>query len=752
MYYVCVFKPCSKAGGISTRLSFKMATSDLLAALKQDLVCPVCYGEFTQPKVLQCKHVFCSNCLSKWLQDRKLVCPICRAVQVVSRSSGVHNLPEPLIIASLQEKIADFLQTRKNSGPVSRKCGHCDGKAVYFCLSCVKNLCNDCSDRHKRNRVSKSHDLVYISKKTVCEKHPLEFLNCYCVDCKRGLCMVCVDLEHGQHDVIDIKDLVQDRKDKLEMYCDKQEAIMVELDTITIDVKRAGEKLSIKHQYVSKQLDNVRAQVNDVIDKYQKTLTDNLAAELKRLTLFEEEVDRLRASQESLISYLDTMKTGNSPAELVQSVDELPEAPESSVPVGLTYKIPGFNDPDHVVDAVKQLLTFRDSHGSHDLTSSPDTGRKDTFRRLTVGRKAEKISPERRGLTGSRETSSLSPSPVLRRADRRRSRGQVGSSTEEDTVPKVISGGVAETVPKVMVALGTMRLGTTLTPQPPNTSHQAWEAQFDTVIHDVTWDPHVSSPGWWVRTADGLYRCGPDGRVGDRVGQEAVHGEGRLCVDTLTDLLVTTDQGTRVICLSREGNAVLELEVRGSSLTGVTHCPHEDVYVISDTGAFIGDPNHKLYYVETESGRVVRSVGCFGAGDGQFNRPLYLHHHHGNTGTCMIVVSDNANHRIQVYNAKGDYIQTYGGKGRGAGKLKYPCGVCVDRQDRLVVCDWGNQRVVRYGLGREGSWEVVLTTQDLGGGWPTGVGVSGDGRYLAVAMGGEGGVVRGFRYDRLPLT
>ncbi|CAG9854759.1 unnamed protein product [Phyllotreta striolata] len=40
--------------------------------------CPICHDEYETPVLLQCRHIFCENCVTTWF-DREQTCPLCRA-------------------------------------------------------------------------------------------------------------------------------------------------------------------------------------------------------------------------------------------------------------------------------------------------------------------------------------------------------------------------------------------------------------------------------------------------------------------------------------------------------------------------------------------------------------------------------------------------------------------------------------------------------------------------------------------------
>ena len=247
----------------------------------------------------------------------------------------------------------------------------------------------------------------------------------------------------------------------------------------------------------------------------------------------------------------------------------------------------------------------------------------------------------------------------------------------------------------------------------------------------------------WVITMGGncVYKYSMEGKCIKEVGQGVVGDRSRICIDTRRGCLVLSG-GQSLVCMDREGGKVREIRVPGArDLCGVVYCEERDVYVVGDTGV------HCLWYIDAGSGAVVRQVGSKGSGEGQFRCPWYLCHHHVSEGECHIYVSDNGNHCISVYTASGDYISRFGSQGSEDRQLTYPCGVCVDDSGRVVICDWGNDRVVRYWWERDvEQWDVILTRQQLGGKYPRCVDITDDGHMVVGTETYPNGSLLCFRY------
>ncbi|CAF2177405.1 unnamed protein product, partial [Rotaria magnacalcarata] len=66
-----------------------------------------------------------------------------------------------------------------------------------------------------------------------------------------------------------------------------------------------------------------------------------------------------------------------------------------------------------------------------------------------------------------------------------------------------------------------------------------------------------------------------------------------------------------------------------------------------------------------------------------------------------VIIADRENHRIMQWKngatTNGQVVAGGKGAGNGLHQLKWPTDALIDKEtDSLIICDWGNQRVVRW--------------------------------------------------------
>ena len=86
------------------------------------------------------------------------------------------------------------------------------------------------------------------------------------------------------------------------------------------------------------------------------------------------------------------------------------------------------------------------------------------------------------------------------------------------------------------------------------------------------------------------------------------------------------------------------------------------------------------------------AFGAMGDGPGQFSRPQSMVIVTEGAGET-VYVSDACNHRISVWTTGGRFLRHMGRIGSGPGEFRFPYGLDVDAKGRLVVCEFGNNRV-----------------------------------------------------------
>ena len=110
--------------------------------------------------------------------------------------------------------------------------------------------------------------------------------------------------------------------------------------------------------------------------------------------------------------------------------------------------------------------------------------------------------------------------------------------------------------------------------------------------------------------------------------------------------------------------------------SGLAYDPQGRRIYVSDTGA------HDIKMFDDE-GRLLKTIGRRGEGEGEFNFPTYLAFARGE-----LYVTDTMNSRIQVLGEEGAAVKLrFGTRGTNVGNLARPKGVAVDSQGNIYVVE-----------------------------------------------------------------
>ncbi|XP_038054652.1 E3 ubiquitin-protein ligase TRIM71-like [Patiria miniata] len=274
------------------------------------LECSICTNRFRQPKLLDCLHSFCLQCLQELRQSQdpsgtELTCPLCRR-ETMLKKSGVADLPNNFAFSALVEEVA--MQEKLLEGQGSKiKCQACDeeNQAVSRCTDCDHFLCQECQKAHERLTLMKSHkiytlaqlrsgEIVYKSKLREevpkCGKHPDQNLNVYCDTCEQVICLTCTVLDHGnpKHSLIGLSEAFEKCKKKVEELVSKVSKSKTELNTTIEKACTTRKKLDIMFANTKKKISEIADQeVAKIRQEEQKLLTETDTIYQERIIMFD---------------------------------------------------------------------------------------------------------------------------------------------------------------------------------------------------------------------------------------------------------------------------------------------------------------------------------------------------------------------------------------------------------------------------------------------------------------------------------
>ena len=299
-------------------------TEQALKKLEDQLTCGICLDSYTEPKLLQCFHVFCKQCLERLVvrdcQGLSLHCPSCRRSTLLP-PTGVSGLQTAFYLNNLFE-VRDAIEKVKE--PQKTQCEKCEKRvATSFCRSCGQFICALCTQIHQEWKEFSSHKVITLTqlegdvaqlvppKKKVmfCSKHPTKELDLYCETCEELVCQHCTVRIHRDHQYDLVSDAFQKHKDVLVASLQPVER---QLDTVT----KSLTQLDTQCQQITDQRETIVGNIHKTIRQLQEALEvrkTELIGQLDQITqrklkTLATQRDQIELVQTQLSSCLDFVK------------------------------------------------------------------------------------------------------------------------------------------------------------------------------------------------------------------------------------------------------------------------------------------------------------------------------------------------------------------------------------------------------------------------------------------------------------
>ena len=669
-----------------------------LQKLADQLTCPICLDNYTNPRVLPCLHVFCEHCLGRLVlrdaENLTTTCPNCRQETRLPRE-GVAGLPPAFYINHLFE-VRDTLQ--KVIDPNKPRCEMCkDSDAKGYCHDCGKFVCEACISVHKKWEKFAEHEIATLGqieadvsqlappKKVAmkCSKHPSKNSKIYCKTCNELICRDCTVKAHRDHQF----DLVGDCFPK------HRDAIVASLQPIKQQVEIVNQAVAEVDARSARIVEN-----GDTIKRDIQAATSELIRALKaREQQLMAEVDQIVGqTSKTLAAQRDHYQL--SQTQLARCLEFV----EESLRIGSPQEVLSMKKP--VVERVQQMAKeFQPNHfqpGPEEIIHFSHEKLTDVYKRFGKT-KIVSILPEKCYATGEgveRAILGKVATFAVHTVD------EDGKMFEDPNVPitaELVSHGGGATV-KCQVAR-----------KEDHTYYLTYQPQ-SRGQHDL----NVKVYGRPIKNSPftvAVRKTAPD--------CQGIHVKSITSLNTPCYLAVT-EEGHIVVaeCIKHcvtvfdsDGHKLRSFGHQGSYHQGSGYSKLSfpcGVALCSDNSVLVTAAHCVKKY--SLDGKFVASVGTYGSGQLEFNFPWGIA-----TNNKQVYVCDTSNDRIQVLNEDLTYHSSIGSKGSGPGQLVRPEDIAFDSSGKMFIADHDNHRIQI--LNPEGQFLYQLNLR-----YPTGVFVDSD--------------------------
>lgn len=715
-----------------------------LARFRAQLVCGVCLDFLQKPKLLDCAHSFCQECLEKMIKtaDRELECPCCRQVTNLQGPGldGVEalrtnfNLMELVEIASQQEKdemLGTLKRTKRpNAGDRQAvrqqvECTKHSRALEFYCENCNELLCSKCLRAHQRHDPSHIDDIL--------PKH---------LDSLRGLvqpaCEIAFHAEKKMEELFEEKDAVTDNRDKTarvvnDFFLKLSEALEERKSAIISTLRKYTDMQLTKLDQQHQTLAAARTEIHEVVSLIESSLQHCEDASI--LTNGQELKGKLSTHQESILKITQCLSELRQSSSFLQfekdksvlsSISEIGTLHECTrdphlnhVTVQGTVVISNENSDIYIrINRQKTAQVPTVDRNYVNITTPPPLPPKSTFT-SELHLASEPPETREQGATSQEKMVTSTPKAELT---------SVGGHTSDQALQPTLP--LTEQIPLPMVSspivppitvISNDQLGS------PDSREQVYPCgicctgSYDNLI--IT-DTHNHCLRLLDQEGDFLEKIGSEGKSDGQFMEPVA-----VAVSKDNMLFVAERKNTRVqkltcdgICLLRFGHRVLH----GHQLhdpVGVAVSPADDnIYVSDKSRVYIYKPNGKYVHsigrdkfrlpagivfdndgrllVADQESHCVWSVAADGSeilgtiGLGSLSFPYGV----ATASNGSIVVTESRKDRISMFSSSGEFIRCFGSSGSEPGRFNHPCHLCINQKGQLIVADEMNQRLQVFEL------------------------------------------------------
>ena len=683
--------------------------------LEDQLTCAICLDAFKDPKLLQCFHVYCKDCLLRLVvRDQQgrlsLSCPTCRQSTVLPQATGVSGLQSAFHVHHLLE-IKDALEKVKE--PQKVKCDKCKTPkpATSYCRDCGEFICATCTTVHREWDAFAKHEVVAmeqfeskvkqldaLKKVTLyCPLHQGKELEIYCETCEELICHNCIVSKHcrPEHKYVLVSDTFEKHKAEITTSLDKveeklgltNEAIeQLDVRSQDLDDQQAAVEENIQRER-KLLIEAIEARTTELIgkaDSYTKMKKKNLAAQRNELETVQTQLasclsfvrDSLKRGSEG-----EVMKMKNGVMKQIKEMtdnfkpDMLP--PCENANVKFTSSLPiQVSQLQQFGKVFLQQTSPEKCYATSKGLETAELGERATAIVNVVDEKEKACPVAVESLTCelvSETTGEKKDCSVKKTGDSRYEISYQPASRGRHQLHIKVEGDHIKGSPFPVTVV--KKLGTPI----KNISgvKRPWGVAVNQKGEVIVSEGNGHCVSIFSPAGEKLQSFGSQGS-----GQGQFNGPCGVAVDDGGNILVVDGDNHRIQKFTSDGKFITAVGKEGNKPTEFS----------SPVGIAIHPLNKKVYVTDRSNHRIQilnpdltfsSSFGSRGSGNGQFKFPWDV----AFDSTGNVYVADAGNCRIQVFTADGEYLRKFGKQGSGNGELYCPTSIAIDSDNVVYLTE-----------------------------------------------------------------
>ena len=637
-----------------------------LKKVEDRLNCSICLDVYTDPKVLQCLHVFCQTCLVRLVFQNDqgqfvLSCPNCRHITPVP-ANGVAGLQPAFHINDFLDIAKDFRREKEASAS------------------------SESSSRSPQLEQEVS---------AFCSEHVKEELKLYCETCGELICLYCAlkTGKHHNHDYAPIEEAFETYKKELGALLEPISKQLTSVDEVLTQFDKNKGEISDQRAVIEADIHHTIDRLHQVLDVRRTELIGRLhqltQIKLKDLVAQKDQAETIHAQlsscQDFMKQSLETDHWGEALRMKTTVLKQVKELTTTVQPYALKCNVKA----DITFSAPADITTFCHRFGNVSTLASPDPS---------------KCHVTGRGLESGtvRQTSTA----ILQVCN---SKSEPCTEPVKSLECKLVSEITGARVTGSFKNLGNNRYKISYQPTVKG-RHQLHISIQGQHIRGSPFDVVVTSPvmnlGAPIHTIAEVDE--PYGIAINHQGEIVVSERGSGHISTYTP------SGKKIRTISLRGLILLDIALGTDGDIFITEETKKSIRRYSPKGRLlkstgvrqlqIDSPdyiavntwNKKVYITDNNCYQIhvlnsdftfsATFPGETGSDEGQFEFPCGI--------TCdragNVYVADTANHRVQVFTAEGTFLRMFGSHGEGKGELDWPLHIALDPSNEHVYVSEGN--------------------------------------------------------------